>query len=76
MEQGKLDFTDPVGFLKIWQKSVKIEKIRSKRTGDDGGTVKIGNTEMRPISSINHPVFPKTDVMSSARFLSEPTDFC
>jgi hypothetical protein len=26
------------------KKSVKIGKIRLKRTGDDGGTVKIGNT--------------------------------
>jgi hypothetical protein len=57
-EQGKSDIIDPVGFLKIRQKSVKIRKIRPKRTGDGGGTVKTGNTEMRPISAINRSVLP------------------
>jgi hypothetical protein len=57
-EQGKSDVTDPVGFWKIQQKSVKIGEIRPKRTGDDGGTVKTGNTEMRPVSAINQPVLP------------------
>jgi hypothetical protein len=32
---------------------MKIRKIWSKRTEDDGGTVKIGNTEMRPVLPIN-----------------------
>jgi hypothetical protein len=57
-EQGKSDVTDPVGFLKIRQKSVKIRKIQPKRIGDDGGTVKTGNTEMRPVSVINRSVLP------------------
>jgi hypothetical protein len=35
-------------FVKF-RKSVKIEKIWPKRTGDEGGTVKIGKTEIWPV---------------------------
>jgi hypothetical protein len=69
-EPGKPDLTNPVGFWKIWQKSAKISKIRLKHTGDDGGTVKTGNTEMRPVSPINWPFFPKTGVVSSGQFFA------
>jgi hypothetical protein len=69
-EQGK-PVPIPSVFKKFRQKSTKIRKIRSKRTEDDGGTVKTENTEMRPVSLINRPVFLKTGVASSGRFLSK-----
>jgi hypothetical protein len=51
---GKWDLISDFGKLK--NKSVKFKKIWLKRTGDDGGTVKTENTEMRPVSAINRPV--------------------
>jgi hypothetical protein len=46
-------------FLENSEKSVKFGKIQPKRTGDDRGIVKTGKTEIRPVSSINRPVFPE-----------------
>jgi hypothetical protein len=54
---GKWDLISDFGKLK--NKSVKFKKIWLKRTGDDGGTVKIGKNKMRPVSPINRPVFPE-----------------
>jgi hypothetical protein len=74
-EQGKLDLNPVVFLKKNRQKSAKIGKIRLKRTGDDGGTVKTGNTEMRLVSPKCGRFFLKTGVVSSERFLLKTGQF-
>jgi hypothetical protein len=54
---------------------VKIRKIQPKLTGDDGGTVKLGTPINRPVWLINQPVFQKTGVAISGRFLPKPGRF-
>jgi hypothetical protein len=49
----------PHRFRRIFKFWKKISKIQPKRTGDDGGTVKIRKTEMRPVSTLNRLFPPK-----------------
>jgi hypothetical protein len=54
---------------------VKFEKIWLKHTGDDGGTVKTGNTEIRLVSPINRRFLKKIGVVISGRILAETGRF-
>jgi hypothetical protein len=81
-EGGKPDLSDYIGFWKIQKKSMKFGKIWPKRTGDDGGTVEIWNTEIWPVLMINRPISPinrwffsKIDVAISGWILPETERF-
>jgi hypothetical protein len=63
---------------RLLKNSVKLgknQKIRSKRTGDDRGIVKLGTPINRLVWSINRSFSQKTGVVISRQFVTETDHF-
>jgi hypothetical protein len=74
-EGGKPDMSDFVGFWKNQENSAKFGKIRPKRTGNDRGTVKTGNSDIQSVSPINQHFFENQRGDFRANFVRNRTIF-